>query len=145
MKKFLILFFLVSSAICIIQAQTAKLSFLNGEKQSGDTLRVGLIAENITNVGAISLKILYDKEKSEYIGLENGILDFLSNSNDSVITIGWFDMTAKNPVNLSNERIFDLVLLQKKSEGRISFIKSGCEISNSSGEPITVDYVDNPK
>ena len=142
MKNFLIIFLLIFIGINNIIPQSAKLSIRNNERQKDDTLRIALFAENIYNVGAISLKISYNNEKLEYNGLENGVVDFLSNSNDSVITIGWFDMTAKNPVNLSNEKIFDLVFRQKKSDGKVFFIKSACEISNSSGEPITVDYID---
>jgi len=142
MKKLMIIFFIVFVGMINTPAQPAKLSIQNIEGQAGDTLRLSLMAENIHDVGAISLKISYDSDELEYVGLENGAVDFLTNSKDSVITVGWFDMTAKNPITLSDNKLLDLVFVKKDGEGKISFIKEACEISTSSGEPIAVNYAD---
>ena len=99
---------------------------------------------NFKNIGAISLRLMFDSTVIRYVGLMGAHKDFLAgNGRADIVNLGWFDMTARTPMNFGNG---DLFYLQFKYLGKgstsIKFITNDCEIANGVAQPLKVKYID---
>src|SRR5690606_2804812 len=89
----------------------------------------------------VSLKIKYDNQTVSFSGIENGAVNFQYSENDGVITIGWFDITLMNPINIQNDNLFNLIFDISSGSSTLEFLEESCEISNSLGEAIPINYI----
>jgi hypothetical protein len=112
----------------------------------GQTITVAMTApQGLSDVGAISLQIGYSTTYLTYVGIENGPSGALVNAAGGNISIGWFSTTALNVA--SGGKVVDLKFTYNGglSDGQataLTFVTSGCQISNSTGGAIAVTYVD---
>lgn len=106
----------------------------------GNNVTVPLTVTNFNNVGAISLKIQYTTDALQYIELQNAAAGFITNVNNGIITIGWFDLSGSNPLNIGNGKLVDIVFNYIGGDAIISFIEGECEIANGAGQPQPVTY-----
>ena len=134
MKKILICSLLLFSFA--VFAQTPTLSIGTVEAGVGQTVNVPINASNLSDVGSISLKIAYSNTALTFSGVANAVVPLTSNASGGVISLGWFDATASNPLNLPSGKLADLVFTVNGASN-LNFITAQCELSNSAGNPIS--------
>lgn len=145
MKKIIILFGILLFSSTLVFSQTISIGTV-GTKVS-ESVSVPINALNLSDVGAISLKISYDPTKLSYQGIQNAPanVSFIANASNGVIALGWFDATASNPLSISAGKLVDLkfnVIGGDGSVASLSFVQEQCEIANSEASPIHVSYID---
>jgi len=143
MKKIIILFGILLFSTTFVFSQSTSLSIGTVQAKVGESVSVPINVLNLSDAGAISLKINYDSAKLSFIGVENSAVTFTANANAGVITLGWFDATAANPLTISSGKLVDLKFSVTGGSGttsNISFIQSACEIANSAATPVSVSY-----
>ncbi len=119
----------------------ASLSLPSLKGNVGDTVVVPINAGNLSNVGAISLKLSYNASILSFVGTDNGAVTLTDNSTNGVISLGWFDNTAKAPLNLSSGKLVDLkFVVNSTTTDYLNFLVSQCEVSDETGNNITVLY-----
>jgi len=108
----------------------------------GDTVNVPINVTNFTNVGAISLKLSYNAVATTFLGISGAPagVSFLATSTTDVITLGWFDATASNPINLGNGVLLNLRVIYNGGPGMFTFNTGVCEIANAAGNSVPVLY-----
>lgn len=114
------------------------------DSQSSKTIKLPLEVENFNNIGAISLKIAYDKQVLRFTGVTNikNNINILSSDNNGVISIGWFDLSAINPLYLNNCVLLEFNFEYLSGNSDISFNKTACEINDGQGKALSIAYVD---
>lgn len=143
MKKIIILFGLLFFSSTFVFSQSTTLSLGSVQAKVGDTVSVPINVSNLSNAGAISLKILYDNTKLSFVGIANSAVTFTSGATGGEVALGWFDQTAANPLSISSGKLVDLkfkVTGGDNSTTPLTFNTNASEIANSSGNPITVTY-----
>ena len=107
--------------------------------QNSDTLKIPIRVTNFNNVGAISLKINYDTAAMNFSGAETQIVHgtFISNANSGEIIISWFDI---NSLNIGNGVLLNLIFTGVKANSSLQFSTPDCEIADSTGSPLKVNY-----
>jgi hypothetical protein len=115
---------------------------------AGPPVEVALMASNLTDVGAISLRILFDGGVLQFQGLTSRVpgVSFVSNLTGSEIRAEWYDPTGgSNPVSLVDDTLLVIVFDPVGAPGSISPLRfhDACEIGDREGDPFTgVEYVD---
>lgn len=147
MKKIIILFGILLFSSTFVFSQNASLSIGTVGTKVGESVSVPINALNLSDVGAISLKINYDPTKLSFQGVANAPtnVQFIANATGGVIALGWFDATASNPLALSSGKLVDLkfnVIGGDGSVASLSFLQEQCEIANSQATTIPVSYND---
>ena len=118
-----------------------KITLPNVTAAAGDNISVPISVENFENVGAISLKIIYDPAVLSFDDVSgqpaSGI--FTSGASGGIITIGWY---ATTPLDVVNGTLVSLNFNYIGGTSDLSFNTSQCEVSNIDGIPIYVEYSD---
>ncbi len=123
----------------LLQAQiTMTLGDVNGT--AGQIVNVPLDVTNFNNIGSISLRINFDTSVLQYVGLQNAQASFINNAVNDVLTLGWFDMSASNPLNLGNTTIVEIQFNYVGGESDLTFNVAQCEITDNIGTPYAVNY-----
>ena len=107
---------------------------------TGTNVSVPIDVTNFNNVGAISLKIDYDGSILTYVGVENAAASFINSGINGVVTLGWFDFSGTNPLNLGNAKLVDLVFTYNGGTSNLTFNEGISEISDGDGLPLAVAY-----
>ncbi len=104
----------------------------------GETISLPLVGMNLTDIGAISLKVQYSPANLTYVGVENQPTagNFTSNSSGGVITLGWFNTTA---MNIDSGKFLDLRFIYNGGTSSVNFLTAQCEVAKINGE--VINYV----
>ncbi len=108
----------------------------------GSDVVVPLTVENFNDIGAISLKIKYNDFAVTYTGLSNeptGVT-FTENAADGVISLDWYDATGTSPIDIGDGELADLNFIYNGGFSDLEFDTLECEISNSAGSSLNIDY-----
>jgi hypothetical protein len=105
----------------------------------GETVTIPISVTNFNNIGAVSLKIQYNSASLSYVGVTNqpSSGNFTANASGGVLTIGWFGTT---PLNIANGNFIEMQFEFNGGSSNVNFITSQCEVANSSGNPLVIDY-----
>lgn len=105
---------------------------------------IPLKVTNFNNIGAISLRFEFDSTVIKYKGLMGAPKDILAGSGKAgIVNIGWFDMTAKTPMNFGSGDLFYIQFhYAGKGSSKVKFALSDCEIANGVAQPLKVTYID---
>ncbi|MGD0036526.1 MAG: cohesin domain-containing protein [Bacteroidota bacterium] len=107
---------------------------------AGAAVTMPINVTNFTNVGAITLKVIYDTAVVTYTGIANaptGVTFTVGSGTPGVINLGWFDATGNTPISITSGKLVDLNFTYKKGTSTIGFTASACDIANGSGASIT--------
>lgn len=99
---------------------------------------------NFNNIGAISLRFQFDSTVVRYKGLMGAPKDFLAGAGRAdIVNIGWFDMTARTPMNFGAGDLFYIQFhYLGKGSTDVKFFVPDCEIANGIAQPLKVNYID---
>ncbi len=119
----------------------ASLSLADVQGKVGDTVDVPITADNLSNVGAVSIKISYNGSILTFAGIQNAAVALTDNSTSGVISLGWFDNTAKTPLNLSSGKLVDLrFVVNSLTTDYLNFMTAQCDLSDETGNSVSVLY-----
>lgn len=105
---------------------------------SGTTYSIPVNVTNFQNIGAVSLKIKYDPAVLTYKDYANApSSNFTINASNGVMTIGWFDTA---PMNMASGKFVTLNFTYTGGQSALTFDTPSCEVSNSTGDPMLVNY-----
>ena len=92
--------------------------------------------KNLTNAGAISLKIQFDTSVLTFVNISNppATGNIAANAADGVVTIGWFNTS---PLGIDSGKFVDIHFTYKSGSSDLSFLTSQCEITDVLGNPIS--------
>jgi large repetitive protein len=105
----------------------------------GAQVSVPLTAQNISNVGAFSIKINYNAASATFTGISgshNGI-SIDANASAGVITLGWIDFTSLNPITIASGVLTNLNFTYNGGTSGLTFNTSQSEFVNSNGNIIS--------
>lgn len=134
-------FFLFIIFSLTVLAQQTEIKIEDVDAQLNQTVSIPIKVKSFNDISAISLKIEYDVNSLQFMGVKNGIRTFIVNDVDGVISIGWYDGTLSNPIYIDSGVLCELEMLHKSGSSQISFITDECEITNSSGQQIQVNFI----
>jgi hypothetical protein len=108
----------------------------------GGIYNIPLKVVNFKNIGAISLKVQFDSTLLAYKGLMGAPKDFLAGAGKpGFVNIGWFDMTARTPMNFGDGDLFYMQFEYKaKGDAKIGFVLKDCEIADGAAAPLPVKF-----
>lgn len=132
---FCLLIFLIN--LTEIKSQPT-VSLNNVISQPSTNVAVQLRLKSFSNVGAISLKISANPTIVNFIGLSSNYnnLSISSSFQNGVLTIGWFDFTGTNPLNIADNVFTVLNFSFNGGYTNLNFLTNQCEISDINGQPI---------
>lgn len=112
------------------------ISLSNSTGNANDSVLISLYAQNLLNIGAITIKIQYDPVKLVFgraLNLDSQLTGALAGGNaGGTVTIVWDALTG---ANFPNNKIADLKFLFKGSASPtpVTFLTAQCEISDPNG------------
>lgn len=114
------------------------LSVPNQVAIAGDNVSLPLMVQNFNGIGAVSLKIQYNAAVLTYKNLTNtpAGVTFTDNAALGVLTIGWFDPSGNNPLNIADGKLANLNFTFNGGNSPVTFKTSISELANSSGDII---------
>jgi hypothetical protein len=114
----------------------------NVKASPGDTVVVPLRSFNLTNVGAISLKINYDSSVLQFVGLQDDSVGFTSSSSSGVVTLGWF-ANNNTPIDIVDGIMTKLVFKYVDNSTPLQFFlfNGQTEITDINNVIIPVTYI----
>lgn len=139
--KQLIIISLVAFHFSVATAQTISIDSL--KVCAAQEVIIPVTAENLTDVGALTLYVGFDSVNLTFVSVENiepqltGMSTNLM-SNPMQLAFAWSNTL---PVNFPNSKLFEIKFLTNGQNGNIWF-NSGCEISDTGGYVINVAYHD---
>jgi len=126
-----------------ISAQQPAVTIVSAESCADREVVVSVVANDLMNIAAITLKITFNNEKLVLSGIENiseeleGLVTNLTN-NPPMVAIAWSNVI---PVNFENSKLFDLRFITRDTPGEVYF-DNGCEIADKEFNIIQADYLD---
>jgi len=140
MKKiFVPIFWLLLANVYLAQQPILKLDSV--KSLSGDSIVVNLYAENLTDVGALTIKITVDTTALSWgraanwdTQLDGALAGFVNNQ----IILAWDGLSG---INLPIGKLVELKLLYKGNRGTLIFDTTNTELANISGEIIKANFV----
>jgi hypothetical protein len=124
-----------------VVSHTPKVSLKENVMSSGSTVTMPVYVENLSEAGAISLKIQYDTNVLTFSGVTNKPTggNFSSGASSGVVTLGWFNTS---PLGIDSGKFVDINFTYKNGSCALTFLTSQCEITNTLGVAITsIEYV----
>lgn len=141
MSKKLFLFFLfIIASKCFAQQPIFKLDSLSANP--GDSINISLTGENISNIGAITIKINYDSTVLTWVKAINwndNLRDGLAGTVDNKITIAWDGLEG---IKIASGKIVDLKFYYIGKISELNFDTTLTEIANLEGVPIKSIFID---
>ncbi len=140
MKKLLVLilwFFI--TGLSLSQQPTLKLDSV--KSISGDSVVVNLLAENLSNIGALTIKISFDSTALSWGRTLNWDAQFegaLAGIVNNQITLAWDGL---NGVNLPNGKLVELKLLYKGNTSSLAFDTTNTELANLTGDVVKTIFI----
>jgi len=135
-KYFLIVSLLLFAAVNVFSQTTMTIESVSAP--SGAVV-VPINVENFNNVGAISIKIDYDSALLTFDGISDEPTGMNANAAGGVLTLGWFDITASSPINITSGTLVNLQFTYAGGgTATLSFIQADTEIADEDGNPIAV-------
>lgn len=123
-------------------AQNATLSIGTEKRCAGQEVLLAIHGVNLLNVGALTLFVNFNPNTLTFVSLEDIDPQFSEGisynyiPDGSLIGIAWSNV---NPATFQNSKLFDLKFHVNDGTCPVIF-SSGCEIVNSSFQPIAVNY-----
>jgi hypothetical protein len=130
------------SVIGVISESDPVVNLLENISPNGSTVTVPVIIKNLSNAGALSLKVQYNSSVLTYTGYSNqpSTGNFSAGSNGGVVSFGWFNTS---PIGIDSGRFVDLHFTYNSGTTALTFLTTQCEITNTLGDLITpIIYLD---
>ncbi len=142
MKRLLLSLFTFLFLVGITNAQVSMTIPNITLNQTGGTVKVPINVTHFNNVGAVSLVISYDPNVLTFTGADNlpSHGTFLPpNAVNGQIFISWYDTT---PLEIGNSMFARLEFNYSQGNSALSFVKSSCEVADSSAQVMNVTFND---
>jgi len=96
---------------------------------------------NMFNVGSFSFRIHYDQTNVEMLSVENIYknISLIYNAKNGIINLGWYDISAFNPVNISDGRICTVKFNVQNYTGSLRF-DAISEVTDDVGNKLLVKF-----
>ncbi len=135
--KFILGIILLCATVAFSQSSSLTIATL---PTANDTVDVSINAANLSNIGAISLKISYDATVLQYLGVEHSTVAFTSNATNGVVSLGWFDASnPPAPLNVSAGKLVDLKFAVKSTvASSLDFVTNDCSIADENGNTVAL-------
>jgi len=141
MKKiFVLVLWLLFANVYLAQQPILQLDSV--KSISGDSIVVNLYAENLTAVGALTIKITIDTSALSWgraMNWENQLDGALAGFVNNQIILAWDGL---NGMNLANGKLVELKLLYKGNTSSLVFDTTNTELANIEGNIIRVNFID---
>lgn len=141
MKKiFVVIIWFIITDTYFAQQPNLRLDSL--QSKTGDSVIVSLYAENLSNIGALTIKITIDTTSLSWgrtlnwdTQLDGALAGFVNNQ----IILAWDGL---NGMNLADGKLVELKLLYKGNIGTLVFDTTNTELANIEGNIIRVNFND---
>ncbi|PKL88146.1 MAG: hypothetical protein CVV23_11700 [Ignavibacteriae bacterium HGW-Ignavibacteriae-2] len=123
-----------------IEIKTPYVKFVN-YNFIGNQVELELRFINMLNVGSFSFRIFHDQSNVTMTGIDNIYknISLISNSNNGVINLGWYDATAFNPLNIIDGKICTIKFIVNNLSGSLRF-DSISEATNDLGKKLPLKF-----
>ena len=137
--KFILGIILLCATVAFSQSSSLTIATLPTANVN-DTVDVSINAANLSNIGAISLKVSYDATVLQYLGVENAAVAFTNNATNGVVSLGWFDASnPAAPLNISAGKLVDLKFVVKSTVvSSLDFVTNDCSIADENGSTVAL-------
>ncbi|MFA6978576.1 MAG: T9SS type A sorting domain-containing protein [Ignavibacteriaceae bacterium] len=140
MKKiFVPIFWLLLANVYLAQQPILKLDSV--KSLSGDSIVVNLYAENLTDIGALTIKITIDTTALSWgraMNWDNQLDGALAGFVNNQIILAWDGL---NGMNLANGKLVELKLLYKGNTSLFVFDTTKTELANLEGSIVKVNFI----
>jgi len=140
MKKiFVLVLWLLFANVYLAQQPILQLDSM--KSISGDSIVVNLYAENLTAVGALTIKITIDTSALSWgraMNWDNQLDGALAGFVNNQIILAWDGL---NGMNLANGKLVELKLLYKGNTSPLVFDTTNTELANILGEIIKASFI----
>jgi hypothetical protein len=140
MNKLLVLFCLLSLVfITTAMGQGTTMTIGSLGAPVAGPITVPINVTNVSNVGAINLKMSYDPSVATFTGVTSAVsgVTFSASAVNGIISIGWYDASGTTPMNVITGKLLDISLTYIGGNGAIAFNTSQCEIADGAGAVIS--------
>jgi hypothetical protein len=139
MRKYLLLLTILFFAAVKVFPQTTVT--IESSSQAAGSITVPINVSNFNDVSAISFKINYDENVLTFNSISDAPVAITASASGGVLSLGWFDATASQPVNISSGTLLNLNFTYTGGQTSLSFDVAQSELANSAGNPINAAFV----
>jgi photosystem II stability/assembly factor-like uncharacterized protein len=109
----------------------------------GQPVNVPINVQGFSKIGALTLKITFSTPAITFVDTVNTAagISFTKNVVGNVITLLWFDATGRGVTLTTGGKLVDLRFNYAGGTGNITWNTTECEVADSAGVPLTVNYV----
>ena len=145
--KHIYIFFFFFFSFSLLNAQVANLPNIIICEDENNELLIPINFEEINNIGAISLSVIYDPSVLEFIEISDLNENFTNSpfvnvididENQKRVAIGWFNMSAQ-AVSIGTDKFLDLRF--NYLSGNTNLIFTQTEIASNTGIVLSVNYI----